>query len=544
MLITADKFEEMYGEICNISQGKGKRSVQIFIAPTVDAIVCYKILTMLFQCDGILHTAIPVNNQDTLVRCFKDALKHTDVHSVIFIDCGANLDIEEIVPETLEISVYVLDSHRPFYPKNVSSQHIHLLTHLEYLQIEDQPQNEKADLIEGSDDCMGLLEPEKETPIDYIRKTTVTTGEFFSESVARVALGIAMKIKRVSKVMYWYAAIGLADQYVTLKINAKTYSNAMDFFRKSLKLEILESTDLLQTVKTDMCIKMDCQLMLLRHWTLYDSLFHTREIASRLGIWNSRGKEKFDVLIADMGIPLAQAKQNYRTMGLEMKNKFLSKIDGYAKYYKFENMFLPAFFRKHGSDYTISAIDATYAISTVITNDEEDKTWQTQFWEGYKLVSSDIAEAYKPGFEKCIEVNKVMVETGIMLMLSKNITNEENRYRFCSVTDPLLASKFKATYKALQLAQFLAETASRRYKKWLPLVLTVLDVEKKTFVVVGYSSPISIKNMNYFGAKFMQTAEKLKIVLLQKSFDSYIAEIHRDNLIRYKRALVKCFETI
>ncbi|EKE41756.1 hypothetical protein ENUP19_0296G0021 [Entamoeba nuttalli] len=543
MIINGTSFEELYNGLRN--RGKDKKTIQLYVSPTVDAIVCYKILSMMFEKDGLLHSAVPVNNYETLSRVFKETIGHTDVHTVFFIDCAGSIDVSELLGDIENIFVYIIDSHRPFNKLNVTSTNIGLITSNEYKQFtEQETQLEKSDLLEVDDDLIGLNKSQSLNNCEYIRKMVDSDGEFYSESVGRVALGIAKKLNKVENDMYWYAAIGVCDQYISLKINAKTYVHAIQYFIDNLQLETLEITDLLQTVKTPMCVKMDCQLMLLRHWTLYDSLFHTREIASKLGIWTSRGKEKFDVLIADMGIPLSQAQQSYKTMSLEMKNKFLLKMEGYSKFYHFENLFLPSFFKKFGMDYSISAFDAAHAIGSIITNDEPDQNWQQQFWEGFKLLSSTTAEPYDFGFTKCIESNKNLVETGIILLLSGSCFNEANKYRFCSVSDALLSIRFKTPYKALQLAQFLAEASSRRYKKWLPFILAVLDAEKKTFVIVGYSSPISVKTLNYFGAKFTQTAQNMKISILQKSFDSFVTEIHRENLVKYKKALHKCFTSI
>ena len=39
------------------------------------------------------------------------------------------------------------------------------------------------------------------------------------------------------------------------------------------------------------------QFMLYRHWNLYDSMWHSRYIATRLGIWKDHGKKYSDIYI-------------------------------------------------------------------------------------------------------------------------------------------------------------------------------------------------------------------------------------------------------
>ena len=112
----------------------------------------------------------------------------------------------------------------------------------------------------------------------------------------------------------------------------------------ALDCEHLALTDPTQAVKSQLCVKRDTVLLLLRHWTLYDSLFHTRAVATRLGLWNARKREAFDVLIADMGIPLAQAHQQYSVMPLDTRVRFLTKLEAYAKAYQFDDIFIPVVF--------------------------------------------------------------------------------------------------------------------------------------------------------------------------------------------------------
>lgn len=48
--------------------------------------------------------------------------------------------------------------------------------------------------------------------------------------------------------------------------------------------------------------------MLMRHWNLYDSMYYSNYIASKIGIWRERGKKELDHIIAMLGIPIDEAK--------------------------------------------------------------------------------------------------------------------------------------------------------------------------------------------------------------------------------------------
>lgn len=41
--------------------------------------------------------------------------------------------------------------------------------------------------------------------------------------------------------------------------------------------------------------------MLFRHWTLYDAMYHSSYVASKLGIWKEKGRQRLTGLLAKMG---------------------------------------------------------------------------------------------------------------------------------------------------------------------------------------------------------------------------------------------------
>jgi len=52
----------------------------------------------------------------------------------------------------------------------------------------------------------------------------------------------------------------------------------------------------------------ELKLMLLRHWTLWDSLNYSNYIVSKLGLWREPGRILLKRLLAKAGIPLDEAK--------------------------------------------------------------------------------------------------------------------------------------------------------------------------------------------------------------------------------------------
>ena len=75
-------------------------------------------------------------------------------------------------------------------------------------------------------------------------------------------------------------------------------------------------------------------------------------------------------------------------------------------------------------------------------------------------------------------------------------------------------------------------------------ISTIVDNERRMFTVVGYASPISNVDVNYFGVKFMEVARMLNINLTIQNFDSYVVKIQKESLNKFKKQLHKVFETV
>lgn len=55
-------------------------------------------------------------------------------------------------------------------------------------------------------------------------------------------------------------------------------------------------------------IEQELRLMLLRHWTLYESCKNSNYVVSKLELWKEPGQKRFHNFLAKVGVPLDQAK--------------------------------------------------------------------------------------------------------------------------------------------------------------------------------------------------------------------------------------------
>ena len=70
----------------------------------------------------------------------------------------------------------------------------------------------------------------------------------------------------------------------------------------------------------------DLKTMLLRHWTLFDSISNSNYLVSKLEIHKEPGQKTFKKFLAKIGVSLDQAKQKYSYMKPEIRNNLKQNI--------------------------------------------------------------------------------------------------------------------------------------------------------------------------------------------------------------------------
>lgn len=108
------------------------------------------------------------------------------------------------------------------------------------------------------------------------------------------------------------------------------------------------------------------RFMLTRHWSLFNSMLHSRYMATRLGVWREKGKRMLETFIAKMGVPLAQCKIDFQSMELELKESLPARISKYASEFGLDDVSFPSFVRDFGFVLRLSASDAVYALMALL----------------------------------------------------------------------------------------------------------------------------------------------------------------------------------
>lgn len=140
-----------------------------------------------------------------------------------------------------------------------------------------------------------------------------------------VLFDLAWKAAKDNNDLLWWSLIGLTDQFVNAKIDRETYERkVVDIHPHVLRhnhrpaaaggvtagavgagpannapggsSEDLMSVNALKIVQID-----DLNMVLLRHWTILESINHSIDLACLFKMWTSKGKKKLNEFLADLG---------------------------------------------------------------------------------------------------------------------------------------------------------------------------------------------------------------------------------------------------
>ncbi|PHH76012.1 hypothetical protein CDD80_1877 [Ophiocordyceps camponoti-rufipedis] len=275
------------------------------------------------------------------------------------------------------------------------------------------------------------------------------------------------------------------------------------------------------------------RFLLIRHWSLYDSMLHSPYLFSRLKTWSETGIKRLHKLLAKMGVSLAQCKQSYTHMDMMLKRDLRAKLLKYGTLYNLGEM-VPAvdtdgkdrggardgwgFVRSWGWRATLSAQDVGVVIGALLevgrqapaaegafkasqmgrnAEDEDEGSgrgdeWVARFWAAYDALE-DI-NALKAGLPTAQFMYRAIYRTGTSLINKKQIKHLR-AFRMCVVKDgpdvALFTHPAALTKLALWIGEALAEQERESRGKLsqggrgTPLVVASLNERQGVYVVVG-----------------------------------------------------------
>lgn len=110
----------------------------------------------------------------------------------------------------------------------------------------------------------------------------------------------------------------------------------------------------------------ELKLMLLRFWTLKDSIQNSNYMVSKMTMWQEQGKKQLLSFLAKLACPLTQAEQKFTFMDPELKRGLKHKIMEVAEEFGLDEIIMHSYIRQFDSTTQVSASDMAYAITSLL----------------------------------------------------------------------------------------------------------------------------------------------------------------------------------
>ncbi|XP_011224991.1 cell division control protein 45 homolog [Ailuropoda melanoleuca] len=545
--------------------------VLLFVASDVDALCACKILQALFQCDHVQYTLVPVSGWQELETAF---LEHKEqFRYFILINCGANVDLLDILQPDEDAIFFVCDSHRPVNVVNAyNDAQIKLLIKqdddLEVPAYDDIFRDEEEDEEHsGSESDNGSEPSEKRTRLEEeivaqtmkrrqrreweARRRDILFDyeqyEYHGTSSAMVMFDLAWMMSKDLNDMLWWAIVGLTDQWVQDKITQMKYVTDVGVLQRHVSRHNHRNEDEENALSVDctrISFEYDLRLALYQHWSLHDSLCNTCYTAARFKLWSVHGQKRLQEFLADVGLPLKQVKQKFQSMDISLKENLREMIEESANKFGMKDMRVQTFSIHFGFKHKFLASDVVFATMSLMESPEKDGSGTDNFIQALDSLSRSNLDKLYHGLELAKKQLRATQQT-IASCLCTNLVISQGPFLYCSLMegtpDIVLFSK-PASLSLLSrhlLKSFVFSTKNRRCKL-LPLVMAApLSVEQGTVTVVGIPPETdSSDRKNFFGRAFEKAAEGTNSRTLHNHFDLSVIELKAEDRSKFLDALV------
>ncbi|XP_048199418.1 cell division control protein 45 homolog isoform X2 [Perognathus longimembris pacificus] len=524
----------------------------------------------LFQCDHVEYTLVPVSGWQELETAF---LEHKEqFRYFILINCGANVDLLDILQPDEDTIFFICDTHRPVNVVNVyNDTQIKLLIKqdddLEVPAYDDIFRDEAEDEELSGNDSDGSEPSEKRTRLEeeIVERTMKRRQrrewearrrdilfdyeqyEYHGTSSAMVMFDLAWMMSKDLNDMLWWAIVGLTDQWVQDKITQMKYVTDVGILQRHVSRHNHRNEDEENTLSVDctrISFEYDLCLALYQHWSLHDSLCNTSYTAARFKLWSVHGQKRLQEFLADMGLPLKQVKQKFQSMDISLKENLREMIEESANKFGMKDMRVQTFSIHFGFKHKFLASDVVFATMSLMENPEKDGSGTDHFIQALDSLSRSNLDKLYLGLELAKKQLQATQQT-IASCLCTNLVISQGPFLYCSLMegtpDVMLFSK-PASLSLLSrnlLKSFVYSTKNRRCKL-LPLVMAApLSMEQGTVTMVGIPPETDGSDRkNFFGRAFEKAAESTSSRTLHNHFDLSVIELKAEDRSKFLDALV------
>lgn len=361
---------------------------------------------------------------------------------------------------------------------------------------------------------------------------------YYGRSSALMVFELSWKLSKDSLDMLWWAIVGITEQLILGKIENAAYVEECTYIQSHISRLLNKKSDNMQSF-IKIIYEKDLHLALYRHWNVQESIKYSLYSACKLKLWTFLGEKKLHELLVEMGLPLAQARQNFSSMDLILKKEFFSMIEKLSEKYDLSDIVYSSFTLQYGYKNRYSGADYVYSMLAILESIKNEKTPENCFLEAMDSLSRTNKTTLDQGIESAKQLLTAIfkqVQNSLELHQIHSagpflyyILNEENPF-------------FSFPYGLLMLARFVlnghvAVSRNRRASE-LPLIVSCpIDMDRGLSLMIGIPPVQDGMSKNFFGKAFEHAAAKSNTILSQDFFDTSIIQIRQNDQTRFLDAL-------
>uniref|UniRef100_A0A665X8B8 CDC45 cell division cycle 45 homolog (S. cerevisiae) n=1 Tax=Echeneis naucrates TaxID=173247 RepID=A0A665X8B8_ECHNA len=561
-MFLTDIRKEFYEVVAN-------QRVALLVAADIDALCACKILQALFHCDQVQYTLVPVTGWQDLGTAF---LEHKEqFRYFVLINCGANVDLLEMLQPDDDSIFFICDTHRPVDVVNVyNDNQIKLLIKQDddlgvpsyddiFRDEDDEGEDSGNESDEGSepsgkrrrfDDYFATRSTFILTSHSYHRREILfdyEQYEYHGTSAAVMFFELAWVLTKDTKDMLWWAIIGLTDQWVHDKITHMKYVTDIATMQRHVSRHNHRNEDEENSLSID-CMRIsfeyDLRLTLYQHWSLYESICNSCYTSCNFKLWTLNGQKKLQEFLADMGLPLKQVRQKFNSMDMSIKENLRDVIEESSNKYGMKDIRIQTFGVHFGFKNRFLASDMVHATAALLENNEKDESDSDSFIKALDSLSRSNLDRLHTGIDLA-KKKLIAVQQTVASCICTNLILSQGPFLYCYLMEGTPDVKLFSKPMALTLLckyllkAFVHSTRNKRCKR-LPLIMAApKDTEKGSVLVVGIppESETSDKK-NFFGRAFEKAAESTGSRTLHDHFDTSIIELKTEDRSKFLDALI------
>eukprot|EP00668_Euglena_longa_P016836 GGOE01021146.1.p1 GENE.GGOE01021146.1~~GGOE01021146.1.p1 ORF type:complete len:594 (+),score=194.43 GGOE01021146.1:123-1784(+) len=542
-----------------------------------------RILAKIFGRYFVQFKAVPLSRYSVLQRLFEREAERE--MSWVLLNCGGSEDVTQWMhPENHK--VYIVDNHRPLHLHNIESEKVFIFddgsTQDEYLhkmtdkssksQRKRRRHNDEDDvpLPESDADSTSDSEEDASRAVDGGRKRKhmpkeaerdYYRGSYYGLSAAATLYMLAdqLHVSNDPEVL-WMAILGITEQFLFRKIPKDLYREQIHLFQESVHARLLQKPinvtfgDGFTAPKfneSKIVADDEYRFVLLRHWSLYESMWHSQFVAGRLGLYTSeKGKLLLDTLLSKVGISPQLRKSAFSAIPEADQKSLKDKLLDYGRVYGLRDFTFRSFFKHQGYGFALSAADLVYGVSALLEQPAEtEQEFRKHFWKAYETLQSDDAQTIKEGIELAKAQQAALVRQATV-MLAKSCLINCGAFRLGYLGDSTDAMDLDCLRRPgilQRMARFLSEirtcqpatrTAQPPVDK--PLVLAAKNLSTNTWTVVGVQRDKGDGTVerNKFSNTFRLAALKSRANCATDGVDPAAIEVHQDSLRQFMDAVL------